>query len=186
MKIAALILLFISIFTGCSAQDDAMERAMALRKQLLASSNCTFQATITVDYGNSLYSFQMDCSADSSGNLSFTVTKPDTICGITGTISDSGAALTFDEQILAFPMLADGQVTPVSGPWIFLNTLKSGYLTGCSQDNEELEIYIDDSYEEQPLRLQIRTDQSDLPVSAEIFWQEQRVLTIEIQNFTMM
>lgn len=161
-----------------------MDRAMDMRKQLLSSEKCSFHAVITADYGDEQYAFQMDCSATGDGCLSFTVTDPETICGITGTISDDGAALTFDDQVLAFPMLADGQVTPVSAPWLFLNTLKSGYLTGCSKEENGLLLYIDDSYEEHPLRLQIRIDESNAPVYAEIFWQERRVLALEIQNFT--
>lgn len=185
MKIAAVALLVLSLFTGCSAKDDAMDRAMTLRKQLLSGEECSFHTIITADYGDRLYTFEMDCTMDANGLLSFTVTQPDTICGITGTISDNGAALTFDNNILAFPMLADGQVTPVSGPWIFANTLKCGYLTGCSREDQALVLYIDDSYEEYPLHLQIRVDEANHPVYAEIIWQEHRVMALEIQNFTI-
>lgn len=183
MKIAALILLILSILTGCSTQDNALEQATAFRKDLLAADHCSFHSVITADYGDRLYTFQMDCSADKDGTVTFQVTEPETIAGITGTISDSTASLTFDDQILAFPMLADGEVTPVSAPWLFLNTLRSGYIAGCAQDDAGFLLYIDDSYEEQPLRLQIQFIEN-IPVSAEIFWRERRVLTLEIQSFS--
>ena len=183
MKIAAVALLVLSLFTGCSAKDDAMDRAMTLRKQLLSGEECSFHTIITADYGDRLYTFEMDCTMDANGLLSFTVTQPDTICGITGTISDNGAALTFDNNILAFPMLADGQVTPVSGPWIFANTLKCGYLTGCSREDQALVLYIDDSYEEDALQVDIWLTQEDIPVRGDILCDGKRILSLEIEDF---
>ena len=87
--------------------------------------------------------------------------------------------------MLAFPVLADDQLTPVSAPWIFLNSLRSGYLTGCSREEDGICIYIDDSFEENALHLEIYTDENMTPVRAEIIWQDRRVLSIDIRNFTL-
>lgn len=186
MKILVSAIVIISILTGCSAFDDSCGSALELRQKILKAESCTFQAQITADYGSELYRFAMNCTADNSGKLQFTVSDPSTIAGITGEMSLEGGALTFDDKVLAFPMLTQLQLTPVSAPWIFLNTLRSGYITGCSEEHDDLLIYIDDSYGEKPLHLQVRIDQESAPYYAEIFWEESRILTLDIQNFEIM
>lgn len=185
MKFAVAVLMIACMLGGCSTTDHQLDQAMELRKTILTAESCTFGAVITADYGDKLYSFQMDCSADTSGNLSFTVTAPDTISGITGMISQEGAALTFDDKVLAFPMLADNQLSPVSAPWVFLSTLRSGYITGCSREDDTTCIYIDDSFEENPLYLEIYTDKDMNPIRAEIFWNQRRILSADILDFAV-
>ena len=168
---------------GCTTEDACTQQALAFRETLLSAQSCTFHSEITAHYDDYLYTFQMDCTADATGNLHFTVTDPDTIAGISGTISQEGAALTFDDKVLAFPMLADGQLTPVSAPWIFLKTLRSGYLTGCSTLDDRNWLYIDDSYEDNPLHLEIQTDDQMVPQWAEIIWKDRRILSVRITSF---
>ena len=159
-----------------------MQRAMTLRSVLL-SKTVAFDTVITADYGDKTYTFGTSCQADTQGTLTFTVTAPETIAGITGTISKNGGKLTFDGQALAFPMLADGQVTPVSGPWILMNTLRSGYLTSCANEGEGLRLSIDDSYQDDALHLDIWLDADDNPVRGEILWQGRRIVSMEVKNF---
>ena len=143
--IAAVCLLV--LLAGCSGKHEEMDRAMALRSKLLAQG-AAFDAEITADYGKELYTFSVACQLDVQGKLSFSVTAPESIQGIGGEISTAGGALTFDEEALSFPLLADGQVTPVSAPWVLMRTLRSGYLTSCGLEGDTLRIAIDDSYEE--------------------------------------
>ena len=155
MKIAAMAVLLAFMLTGCDTGNDALNQAMDLRKRILEAQECRFQSAVTADYGENIYTFQMDCVVDSNRTLEFTITDPQTIAGITGRITDSEASLIYEDKILAFPMLAEGVLTPVSAPWIFINTLRSGYITGCGEEKDGLCLYIDDSYEDNPLHLQI-------------------------------
>ena len=111
---------------------------------------------------------------------------PETIAGITGTVSAEGGKLTFDEESLAFELLADGQVTPVSAPWLLLKTLRGGYVTGCGMDGDYLRVSIDDSYEEDALHLDIWLDSASVPQRAEIVWQEKRILSLELEKFEIL
>ena len=185
MKLVAVVILIACMLSGCNSEDVLLKQATDLRKTILEADSCTFQTVITADYGDRLYTFQMDCTTDNAGNLEFIVTDPETICGITGTISQKSSALTFEDKVLAFPMLTDDQLTPVSTPWIFINTLRSGYIVGCSKTDEEICIYIDDSYEENPLRLEVYTDTHMNPMHADIFCNQQRILSADIRNFTI-
>ena len=92
-------LLILSMMTGCKNRDNSLEQGLALREKML-QKGCSFSAEITADYGDRTYSFQMSCSADVEGNLSFTVQKPDSISGIAGTISAAGGKLTFETGFL--------------------------------------------------------------------------------------
>ena len=176
--VAALLLL-----CGCGGESDGMDRCMDLRGRLLGSESISFDAKITADYGDTVHTFAMSCSGSSQGDLRFEVTEPESISGIIGEIASGKGKLTFDGAALQFPLLADGQVTPVSGPWIFLKTLLGGYITSCGQEGEYLRCTVHDDYEEDALRLDIWLDGEDVPVRGEIFWEGRRILAVDVTNF---
>ena len=183
MKRLLPVLLVLLIFTGCGDTDSGMNRAMILRDKLLSSNGCSFTANITADYGEKIYTFVMNCTADQDGAVSFEVVSPESISGICGSVSAEGGKLTFDDQVLMFEMFADGQITPVSGPWLLIRTLRGGYINGCASDGTGLILQIDDSYEEDALRLDIRTDENDMPIYAEILFKDRRIVSMEVENF---
>lgn len=172
------------MLTGCAQQDALLDRAMTLRAQMIANA-VSFDAEITADYGDVTYTFSMNCQVDTTGSMTFTVAEPDTLAGITGTISATGGKLTFDDTALAFEMMADGQLTPVIGPWVLIKTLRSGYLTSCGMDADSLRLAIDDSYEEDALHLDIWLDGEDKPKNADIYWEGRRLLSVTVSNFTL-
>ena len=182
MKRIMAVLLAVLMLAGCGLDNAELDRAMKLRAELLASW-CSFDAEVTADYGDKIYSFTLACQGDSSGNLVFEVTAPESIAGMTGKISDDGGFLTFDGAALAFELLADGQVSPVSAPWILLRTLRGGYVTACGAEGEGLRLSVDDSYEEDALHLDIWLDSGDLPARAEILWDGRRILAVSVENF---
>ena len=181
-KLAALMIVAV-LLVGCTGKRDEMDRAMTLRANLLGSEGCSFAAQITADYGDEIQEFTLYCEGTNQGNLGFRVEAPESISGITGRFRGGEGALTFDDVVLAFPLLADGQVTPVSGPWIFLNTLLSGYLSYCGMEEENLVLTIHDSYEEDALQLQIWLNDRDIPIQAEVFYDGRRILTMVIEDF---
>ena len=186
MRILISAIVVMSLLLGCSAFEDASQPALDFRQQILEGEGCSFDALITADYGDKTYEFQMSCVSDAAGKIIFEVINPTSIAGITGILSQDGGALTFDDNILAFPMLTQLQLSPISAPWIFLNALRSGYIAGCGEEDDEYIIYIDDSFEEHPLVLQIRIQKNDIPCYAEIIWKEHRILTLELKNFEIL
>lgn len=185
MKQIAAVFLSLVLLTGCTGKRDELDRAMKLRANLLGCLGCSFDVTVTADYGDSYYTFVMNCQANGRGDLQFTVLQPESIAGITGEISSGEGKLTFDDVALHFPLLADDQVTPVSGPWILMKTLLGGYLTAANEEDDLLHLTIHDSYEEDALQMEIWLDGEDEPVNAEILYDGRRIVTMTVENFTM-
>lgn len=182
MKKLGLWLLLLTMLSGCSENPKEMEEGLALRTRLLNASSFVFDSDVTADYGDELHQFSVSCRADREGNVDFTVSAPETIAGITGNITDDGGKLTFDDTALHFELLNDGQLSPVSAPWVLVKTLRSGYLTAACQEEGGLRLTVDDSYEDDALTLDIWLDEQNMPKRAEILCDGRRILTLTVKN----
>ena len=179
MITVGILLLFLC---GCSAKQSELDTALKLRSKL-QTAGCRFDTVITADYGDKTYQFSLSCEADASGDLHFTVLSPESISGITGKIEQGSGSLTFDDTALAFPLLPDGLASPVSGPWVMLKALRSGYIRSCCLEDGLLRLTVNDSYEQNALALDIWLDENSLPIQADVFAENRRILTIMVQNF---
>ena len=185
MKQLAAVMIALVLLSGCTGKRDELDRAMKLRASLLGCLGCSFDVTITADYGDELHKFSMNCRSGGRGDVEFTVLQPESIAGITGQISSGEGKLTFDDVVLQFPLLADNQVTPISGPWILMKTLLGGYLTAVCEEDDLLHLTINDSYEEDALQMEIWLNSDDVPVCAEILYDGRRIVTMTVENFQM-
>lgn len=174
------------LLTGCAKQPEGIEIGMELRSKLLQAKSCSFEAEITADYGDKIQTFVMHCISDPAGDITFTVRKPDSISGISGKLTGEGGKLTFDETALHFELMAEEQLSPISAPWIFLKTLRSGYLTSACLEDNVAHLSIDDSYAENTLQLDIWLDFQKLPKHAEILHDSRRILSLDVINFTIL
>lgn len=176
--------LFLLVFlVGCSAASPMTDRVLDLRARLL-SNTCSFRTRITADYGDKTYTFTLDCTTDRSGQVSFTVSEPESIAGITGTLAQEGGKLTFDSVALDIALVADGQLAPVSAPWLLIHTLQSGCIVASGKADELTHLIIDESYADDAMTLDIWVDQEDRPVRADVSWQGRRILAMEVEDFT--
>ena len=160
-----------------------MNAGLTLRSELLNATSCTMDVTITADYGDQLYTFSMACQFDAKGDLTFTVQEPNTISGITGKVTNSGGSLTFDDVALAFPLLADEQLSPVSAPWVMMQCMRSGFITSAGYVDDRLRLVIDDCYDEDALTAHIWSEDGSKPVMTEIYHNGRRILTLEVYDY---
>lgn len=186
MKKCIVLILCVMLLCGCKGGNSEINSAMELRQKMLSAGGCEFDCTITADDSVNLYTFTLQCSYEKDKILKFTVKEPESIQGITGYFDSEGGKLTFDDQMLAFPMLADGQISPVSTPWLFIKCLCYGYIRGVGEDNGQNRIMIQETYEDNTLQADIWTDQNNIPISCEFLWQGRRILSMEIINFTLL
>lgn len=178
-----LICAWVILLSGCNSQEDSTQIAMSLREKLNQGKYCEFRCEVTSDFGTSIYSFVLDCAIDSSGKLVFSIAEPASIAGIGGYIAADSGRLTFDEHVLAFPLLAQGEVSPVCAPWLFYKALSGGYIRCCGEDDRGVRVTIDDSFAQENIQVDIWLDKQQMPKYAEIFWQGRKTLTLEIESF---
>ena len=182
MKRFGLILAFLLFLSGCTGTREAQDKLLQLR-QSLSQGSYAFTANICADFGEHTYSFSLDCRFDAAGNMTFCVLSPDTISGITGKIEANEATLTFDDKSVAFLLLADGLVSPVSAPWLVVKGLRGGYLSSWRTEGEGILVCIDDTFEGENISFEILISAEILPRSAEIYWEGRRILSLTIENF---
>lgn len=185
MKRILTLFVLIFLFAGCGDQS-AVEPGLRLREKILNGEGCSFLTTITADYGEQVYKFSMQCRSDRNGNLSFTVTAPETIADIQGMISGQGGSFMFDKEVLTFETIADGQVTPVSAPWLFVKTLTSGYIRSCETKKSGIHLIYDDSYNENALQVDVYLSPEGFPVQSDILWAGKRILSLQIEEFQIL
>ena len=167
---------------GCGSNEE-MEQALQVRSRLLSSS-CSFRCYITADYIDTVETFCIDSTVSPQGQMEFAVVEPQSISGITGTVDGENGALHFDDTVLAFPLIADERISPVSSPWIMVDALKKGYIVACTQENEGISLTINDSYADDALTLQIRLNQNGCPTEGEIFWKGRAVVGLKVEDFS--
>lgn len=186
MKIMGAVLAALLLLAGCSQTPQELDQAMGLRAGLLQAAGCRFDADITADYGTYLYTFSLACQTDAQGNLSFTVAEPETLAGITGTISQEKGTLTFEGMALQFDTLTDGQMTPVVAPWVLVKGLLGGYLTSAGTEDGVLRVSIDDSYAGEELHLDVWFSGEGYPARGEILYDGRRIVSLTVKNFALL
>ena len=184
MKRWVAMLLAIVLLTGCQADKHRFDPVLSLRSALQANG-CSFEAMVTADYGDKTYSFRLSCEAEKDGTLYFTVLEPESIREISGIISADGGKLTFDDTALAFELLADDLLSPVSGPYILLRALLGGYIQSAGADGEYLRTTVKDSYQDDAFTVDLWLDRENVPVQADILWKNRRILTIRVERFQL-
>lgn len=172
------------VLAGCTPENRELEQALAFRSALLGAQSVTFDAKISANYIDHVEQFTLSCRGDTAGAVSFEVVYPAEIAGITGSVAGMQGTLSFDDTVLAFPLMAQERLSPVSGPWVMLQALRSGYITACVREEGLLHLSVNDSYEEDALTLEIWLRENTV-VAAEIGWRGMRQMTLQIEDFSM-
>lgn len=182
-KYVGAFLLLIFFVAGCGNKNTEVADGLDLRQALQKGEGYSFCASVTADYGDRIYNFVMDCKALPTGNLEFTVTQPETINGVTGEVSREGGKLIFDEQVILFEPITQGQLTPVIGPWLLVKAVQGGYIRSVSENGTAKEVVIDDTYSNETFQVILTLQKDQNPAYCQIFWNNRRILSIEIENF---
>ena len=185
MKKWVISLFTVFLLTGCDASSE-LERGMALRSSMLKAGSCSMDVQITADYIEHSSVFSLSSVFDSSGNMSFTVTEPDSISGINGRIVNQKGNIIFDDSVLYFDLLGDERLSPISAPWIFMKALRSGYIRSVGQEDGLLRLTVDDSYADDALQVDIWVNEKNEPVRAEIVHDNRRILSLEVENLEIL
>ena len=175
--------LLLVFFVGCAGQDPAMEAALEFRSRCLAAPSVPFSVRIQADYITQVEEFSLECDAGQDGTVSFRVLAPEDISEIKGTVSGTEGTVEFDDTILAFPLMAEGRLSPLSGPWVVMKAIRSGNILSAGREGELLRLTIDDSYAENALTVDLWLEDGRLE-QAEIAWEGRRCLTMTFDGFS--
>lgn len=186
MRVILSVIMVIAILSGCGNKSDSISEAMELRRRLSKGESTCFEAVVTADYGDRIYTFTVASVAQNTGAVDFTVVSPETIAGITGSVSEGVGKLTFDDTVLLFEPLTQGQLTPAIGPWLMIKAILGGYIRSVSNVNDALKFTIDDSFKSECFQTILTLDRDQMPSFCEIIWNNRRILSMQISNFVVM
>lgn len=176
--------LLLVFFLGCSGRDPVMEEALAIRSQLLSTESVRFRAEIRADYITAIEQFTLDCAFDGTGRMTFTVLEPEDIAGLRGSVYGTEGCVEFDDTVLAFPLMADGRLSPLSGAWVLMKALREGAITAVCREEELLHLTVDDSYSDDALTVDVWLEDG-VTQEAEIAWEGRRCLTMTVDDFSL-
>ena len=175
--------LFLVFLLGCSGPDPAMEAALDLRSRCLASPNVRFRAEIRADYITGFEEFTLDCETSPDGAVSFRVASPEEIADICGTVRQDEGTVEFDGAVLAYPLMAQGRLSPLSGPWVVMKAIRSGCIIAAGQEGELTRVTIDDSYADNALTVDVWLEEGQV-IQAEVAWEGLRCLVMTFDDFS--
>ena len=89
-------------------------------------------------------------------------------------------------QKIDFELMAEEQLSPISAPWVLINTLRKGYITSVCRENNAIRLSLDDSFDENPLHLDIWLDPANQPRQADILYDGRRILSLNVINFEIL
>ena len=175
--------LFLVFLLGCSGPDPAMETALDLRSRCLASPNVRFRAEIRADYITGFEEFTLDCETSPDGAVSFRVASPEEIADICGTVRRDEGTVEFDGAVLAYPLMAQERLSPLSGPWVVMKAIRSGCIIAAGQEGELTRVTIDDSYADNALTVDVWLEDGQV-IQAEVAWEGLRCLVMTFDDFS--
>lgn len=182
MKKVIVLLVSIFLLTGCSGTKEGQNDLLKLR-EIISGKDYAFLANIHADFGENTYDFKLDCHFDAAGSMTFSIVSPDTILGITGNISATGGELTFDDKAVAFYLLADGIISPVSAPWLAMKGIRSGFVSSWGEEEGGKVFTIEDILEGTNVTFRVLIGKDLQIKSAEIIWEDRCILSLTVEDF---
>ena len=164
--------------TACSKEE--ISPAVDFRAELV-QKDCHFIADIEADFGQTVQNFTLQCKTQEE-ELRFEVLEPESLSGITATVSDSGGTVTYDGMAMDFGLLANGNVIPAAAPAIIADCWKGAYISAVGREDDFYTVTYERDHDEKKLAVQTWFEKG-LPISAEICYNQERVIKITIREF---
>lgn len=176
-----LVVVLIFIPTGCSAKGTPMQDAIIFRTKLMETGSCSFTAEITANYEDRQYGFTMACSYEAEQTV-LEVLAPENIAGITAYVKENDTRLQFDGTELTFGAMANGNISPVSSPWLLTQCWVGEYIAFAAKEEETERITYLRGYDEEELTVDTWFSEG-VPVYAEVSWDNYKYISIRILDF---
>ena len=181
-RFAAVLTIMTLLLSSCGAGNNGMQDALRFRTELTEHGGCSFLAQITAEVEERGYVFALQSSCGDS-ETKLTVVTPESIAGISATVTELNATLSFEDVALDFGRMDDVLTSPLYLPWLLHDAWCSSYIDCAGDDGGMNRVtYLWGSGEEE---LVIETWFSDsIPVHAEIYRGERMLLSVRVEEFT--
>lgn len=184
MAIGLIICMFFLPGCGEAGKQSSVQPAMDFRAKLLNSNGATFTVEVEADYGEEVYTFELDCVYTTDGTTALTVVSPETIAGITAIVDNEKGTVSFGGTELTFGTLADNVVTPLAAPAILGRCWQNAYIAAAGQEQKGLRVSYEDGYEADELLIDTWFLAEGIPFYAEICYNKTCVLKLQISQFS--
>jgi len=181
-KLAAVLMLLSLLLSSCGAGETVLRDALTFRERLLEADGCAFLATVSAEVQERgyIFSLQTRCMEETA---SATVLAPDSIAGISATITALDASVCFDGVAVEFGTMDDVMTSPLYLPWLLNVCWRSGYIDCAGMDGDRYRVtYLWGTGEEELILETWFLD--ELPVRAEVYRKDHLLLSADLEGFT--
>ena len=182
-RLIAMFLTTILLFLGaCDREEEHLSTAIDFRARLVQAGGCSFEAEILADFGDTAQSFRLACDTDAQGKIQLTILEPETLAGITATVSEGGGRLNYEGLSVMLGSLADNTLAPAAAPGLILESWLSGYILWAGENEGIYQV----TYQQELDGVLFQIDtflKNNLPISAEVCYNNYRVLEMKIEEF---
>ena len=116
------------------------------------------------------------------GTAKLTLLAPETIAGIAATVSDSGGKITYDGMSAEFGLLANGTVVPAAAPALTAECWASEYIAAAGYEEALCRVTYEKGFDEKTLLVDTWFE-NEVPIYAEVCYNNQRILRLTITDF---
>lgn len=164
-KLLVPILLILCLLLTACGENRARESFESFAEKLRHSENLSFEAALRAEYADKTVEFSVKYVSDVIG-CTVTVTKPETISGISASVRDGESSLQFNGMSLDTGELTDFGLSPMSALPMLIDGLRDGYIGSVWEESGEIAACVEASDE---LSIQIHIDKYTLaPLYAEL------------------
>ena len=132
------------LLAGCgkAGVNEAEELALTIRGEYLAMEQCAMRASVTADYGQRVYAYEMSAAVNGEETV-LTLSVPETVAGLTARLAGAENRLEFDGVSVETGPLDPSGLSPVSSIPVLLEAARSGYMTACALEEEGTLLRVD-------------------------------------------
>lgn len=177
-------MMLLLLLCACGAAKDTAQVPVSFRTELCGAGGCQYVLALTADYGEYVREFSLVCRSDVAGATGFTVLSPQAAEGITGTVSGTGADVSYGDTVLAVEAFESRRISPMAAPYLLTKAWSDGYITAWGRDGGWEQVDYALGYGNQQLTITTWFD-GQMPVRAEISDGQAALITCEISEFTL-
>lgn len=183
VKLLALMTALILTLCGCSGGQTLEEKADEIQSEYSAWESLSITADITADYGDRVYDFKVKYTGNATEGT-IEVLEPELIAGLTAKVSEDGNALIYDGAELSLGDLTASGISPMESIPLMIGQWSKGYIQNVVMDTLDGKdtFAITFTISEKEYLITWFEADSNLPIKAEVYFDNSMVLCCEFEN----